>query len=311
VVHKFPLQQDEMRRLVHLLGLIAAFRLVQIFLPALQFPVSVSEFTILGLRIAQTVLAVLLMLAASKFLHRYLQMVVEKTETKTDDQLLPIGIKLLKAGIILFGLFHALSLMNVNVTAIIAGVSIGGLALALAAQETIKNFIGSLMIIIDKPFQVGDYIATGDLEGTVTEVGFRTSRIMMIDTSIISIPNGQLADSRVTNLGVRPMRMISMNLGVMYNTPPDKIEEFIEGIKAIVFEHPVMADEPLYVHLREFANSSINVFFRGYIKVLTFPEELVIREQVMFSILRLARRIGVSFAFPSTSIYVEQMPKKE
>lgn len=310
IVTRFPLQKEEMSKIVHLLGLIAALRLIQIFLPALQLPVKFAEFLIILAKIGQTVFVVWLIIKVVDVVNRYLEEVVSRTESKVDDQLLPIIIKTFKILIIVGGLVQIMRLFGVNVAAIIAGLSLGGLALALAAQDTVKNFIGSLMIIMDRPFQVGDYVSVDGLEGTVVEVGFRTSRVQKVDFSVISIPNGQLADARVTNLGVRPRRMISMKLGVQYNTPPEKIEEFIAGIKQIVIEHPQTANEPLYVFLNDFAASSIDVFFRCYIEVLTYPEELQVREEVLFKVLRLANSIGVSFAFPSTSLYVETLPEK-
>lgn len=99
-----------------------------------------------------------------------------------------------------------------------------------------------------------------------------------------------------------------MTLGVQYNTPPDRIEAFISGLKKIINDHPKLAPEPIYVHLHSFASSSIDIMFRCYIEVLSLPEELVVREEVMFLILRLAKELGVSFAFPSTSLYVESLP---
>jgi MscS family membrane protein len=297
-----------MSKVVHLLGLILALRLIQIFLPALQLPVQMAEFLIVGARIGQTVFVIWLILNLLNIVQRYLKEVVARTESKVDDQLLPIVTRTVRIIIFVGGFVQILRLFDVNVAAIIAGLSLGGLALALAAQDTVKNFIGSLMIIMDRPFQVGDFVLTDGVEGTVVEVGFRTSRIQTIDTSIISIPNGRLADSRVTNLGVRPRRIINLSLGVQYNTPPERIEAFIAGLKQIVDDHPKLSQEPVYVHLNNFAASSIDVLFRCYIEVLTFPEELAVREEVMFLILRLAKDVGVSFAFPSTSIYVESLP---
>lgn len=311
ILHKFQLTKDESYKLVHLIGLIAAVRLIQIFIPALQFPVKFAEFLIITTHIFQAGVMIYMAFKIVAIADRYLTTLVEKTEHKMDDQLLPIFTRTLKIAIIVLGLVYILRLFNVNVAAIIAGLSLGGLAIALAAQDTVKNFIGSLMIITDRPFQVGDYVSTPEIEGTIVEVGFRTSRVQKIDTSIITIPNGRLADSSVTNLGVRPKRIINLKLGVMYDTPPDKIEQFIEGLRKIILDEPKLSDEPMYVHLNDFAASSIDVMFRCYIDVLTYPEEMQVREEVMFKILRLAESIGVSFAFPSTSVYLEKMPDKK
>ena len=196
--------------------------------------------------------------------------------------------------------------MNVNVTALIAGVSIGGLALALAAQDTVKNLIASALIFVDKPFQIGDYVIAGGQEGTIVEVGFRSTRIQQVDTSIITIPNGTIANMPITNLGVRQSRLFNIMIGVTYDTPPEKIEAYIGQLKELVLNHPRTKNEPFYVHLREMAGSSINIMFRCYIDTTAFPEELQIKEEIYLEIIRIAQQLGVNFAFPSQSIYIEK-----
>jgi MscS family membrane protein len=142
----------------------------------------------------------------------------------------------------------------------------------------------------------------------VKEVGFRSTRIQTIDTSIISVPNGNLANMSVKNFGVRVFRLMDIKIGITYDTPPDRIELFTEGLKKIKNVHPMLSDDIFYIHFISMADSSLQIMFRVYIETKVYGEELKIKEQVNLSIMRLAELLGISFAFPSTSVYVESMP---
>ena len=127
----------------------------------------------------------------------------EKTVSTLDDQLIPLLRKFLKAVVLVLGAVWILSRLDFNVTALLAGVSLGGLAFALAAQDTLKNMFGSLLIFLDKPFQVGDWIQADSIDGTVEEVGFRSTRVRTFANSVIYVPNGKLSDMMVNNMGMR------------------------------------------------------------------------------------------------------------
>jgi len=191
---------------------------------------------------------------------------------------------------------------------LIAGISIGGLALALAAKDTVGNLIGSLMIFIDKPFQIGDFIEVGGQFGTVVEVGFRTTRIQTIDSSVISIPNGSIANTTLMNMGIRVYRLLDTKISITYDTPPELIEVYVAGLRELVRRHPKTLEEKSLIFLNGLANSSLDIFFRVYLRAATYDEELAIREDILLHAIRLAQRLGVRFAFPSTSLYVEQFP---
>lgn len=278
-------------------------------LPILRLPIKFSAFLQNGGRIFLTIFIMLVFLGLVDVLKSYLNDLTAKTVSRLDEQLVPIVTKFLKIIVVVIALFRILQIFDINVTALIAGISIGGLALALAAQDTIKNLLGSMMIFFDKPFQIGDYVISGEIEGSVAEVGFRTTRIKKPDTSIISIPNGRLADSNLTNLGLRDLRLMHMTLGVMYNTPGNKIALFIEKLRNMASEHPRVIQENQFIHLKDLASSSIDIMFRIYIDTRDFAEELALKEDIIFKIISIAEEIGVSFAFPSSSIYVEQFPK--
>ncbi|HRE89119.1 MAG TPA: mechanosensitive ion channel, partial [Myxococcota bacterium] len=152
-----------------------------------------------------------------------------RTTSKLDDQLVPIIRKSLKVFFVVVGAIFILQNLDVDVGSLLAGLGLGGLAFALAAKDTVANFFGSVMIFVDKPFQIGDWIKmSGDIEGTVEEVGFRTSRIRTFYNSVITVPNANVTNTPIDNLGARRYRRYRAMLGLTYDTPPEKIEAFCE-----------------------------------------------------------------------------------
>ncbi|NNF36797.1 MAG: mechanosensitive ion channel family protein [Saprospiraceae bacterium] len=305
------LQKDQIDLIKRIDGLIVlAFlsSLVSYMLPVIRLPIKMSFFLLKINEVLFTVFVVLIVLTLVNILKAYLKEAALATETKLDEQLLPIVIKMIKIIVVIAGVFNVLHILNVNVTALIAGISIGGLALALAAQDTVKNLIGSMMIFFDKPFQIGDYIIAGSNEGSVVEVGFRSTRIKKVDTSIISIPNGILVNEYLTNLGVRNMRVLNTTIGLMYNSKSEDIKSFISDLKEYVSKHPRIWQESKYVLLKELGPSSIDIMLRVYIETTDYADELAVKEEIIFNVISIAEKNNVAFAFPSSSVYIEQMP---
>jgi MscS family membrane protein len=299
---------DLTRRIARLASMLILFQILRLSLPMLQLPIELASFLIISIRIVTTILIVLFLLSVIRVAILYFSRVTERTDSRLDEQLMPIVSKIIQVIVVIGGLIHILHLLEVNVTALIAGVSIGGLALALAAQDTVKHLIGSAMIFVDRPFQIGDWISGSGFEGEVDEVGFRTTRIKQLDTSIITVPNGSIVNMAVTNYGVRVYRLMNTTLGVTYDTPADKIELFLEGLKDLILAHPMTKKDAMLVNFVEMAGSSLNILFRVPLMVNTYADEQRLKQEIYLGIIRLAEAIGVSFAFPSTSVYVEAFP---
>ncbi len=297
-------------KIARVFSLLLLSLLVKLFLPVLQLPINVAEFSIIGVKIMITVFVVLLAIRILDLVMVYARNYTQSTAHKMDEQLLPILQRMLYFLFVIGGIIQILRLLEVNVTALVAGISIGGLALALAAQDTVKNLIGSAMIFIDKPFQIGDYIEGGSFAGTVMEVGFRTTRIRASDTSIISVPNGSIANMAITNKGMRIYRAFITELGLSYDTPPDLIESFVEGLKQMILSHPKTLKEDYLVYLNSMQASSLNVLFRVYLQVDSYGEELKVKEDFYLGMLRLASELKINYAFPSSTVYVEEFPGK-
>jgi MscS family membrane protein len=196
--------------------------------------------------------------------------------------------------------------LGTNVTALFASVGIGGLALALAAQDTVSNFFGSLMVIVDRPFQVGDWIKTGDVEGTVEEVGFRSTRIRTFYNSLITLPNSNLIKASVDNLGDRTYRRWSTRLGIAYDTPAEKIDAFCEGIRELVRRHPYTRKDYFHIYFNEFGADSLQILVYVFFFTPEWATELRERHRLGVDIIRLAREIGIEFAFPTQTLYLRQ-----
>jgi MscS family membrane protein len=292
-------------------GLVVSFILLSRIYPALRLPVQVAETVRLTLAIIIAVLVFVLIYRLWRIIMAYLKEAAAKTETKMDDQILPLIDGAVTFLIFIGAFFYILSLMHVNVAALIAGLSIGGIALALAAQDTVRNLLGSIMVFIDKPFQVGDFVELEGEYGSIVEVGFRSTRILTKDTSVISLPNGTVANMRIRNLGVRPYRMLETEIGVTYDTPVKRIEQFIDGIRNIMKSHPKVVEENQLVYFYQMADSSLNVYVRVHLDTRYWDAELEIKEGIYLDIIRLANVLGIRFAFPSRALYIEDFPEKK
>ncbi len=297
-------------KIAHAISLILLLWFARTLLPVLQLPIVAAEWALLGFNIAITFVIVLALLRILKLIMGYVASYTSTTESKMDEQLMPILSRIFQIIIVLGGVIEILSLLKVNVTALIAGVSIGGLALALAAQDTVKNLIGSAMIFFDRPFQIGDYVVGSGFAGTIVEVGFRTTRIQSADTSIISVPNGSIANMVVDNKGMRKHRLFTINIGLTYDTPPALIKQYLSGLRAMLDAHPFTVEDSYRVHLNALEASSLNVNLRTLLDVADSATEAKVKEGFLLGIMELAEVLGVRFAFPSTTMYVEEFPEK-
>lgn len=244
-------------------------------------------------------------------LTEYLQTLTAKTESTLDDHLVPLLRRALRIFVIIFGVLFTVQNMGFNVLSVLAGLGLGGLAFALAAKDTCANFFGSLMIFLDRPFQIGDWIIVGSNEGTVEEIGFRSTRIRTFYNSVISIPNSVMANANIDNMGRREYRRIKAFFGLTYDTPPEKMEAFLEGMKNIVKANPNTRKDYYHVVFNGYGDFSLEVMLYCFLKVPDWSAELVERQNIYLEILRLAREVGVEFAFPTQTLHMESFPEKE
>ena len=280
-------------------------------LPIFSFPVEIYQYLSYTLNLLIPITATIILYRLSDMFGDIIERITQKTKTKVDDQFVPLIRKTIKLVVFIFGAFYLLETLDINITPLIAGASVGGLALALAAQDTLKNFFGSVTIFTDQPFEIGDWINFNGVDATVEEVGIRSTRLRTFYDSQISIPNGKLADMMIDNYGRRLYRLYSTQLALTYDTPTYLIEAFVEGLKKIVANHPKTRKDYYQIHFNTFADSSLNVLFYIFFKTEDWTKELEARHDVNLEIIKLAEELGVQFAFPTNTIHVENFPEKK
>lgn len=240
----------------------------------------------------------------------FLNVKAQETEFPLDDQMVAMIRKTLRLFTIVFGVLIAIQNLGINVMSVLAGLGLGGLAFALAAKDACANLFGSIMILMDKPFKVGDSISVSGLDGTVEEIGFRSTKIRTFYSSLVSIPNASLANANIDNLGRRKYRRTNVQLGLTYQTTTQEMEAFLEGCKNILKSNEYVVKDNYHVSFHSYGDSSLNVLLYFFLDVPDWGLELVEKQKIYLSIMKLAGDIGVSFAFPSQSLYIESTPEK-
>lgn len=235
----------------------------------------------------------------------YVVPIVEKSESDFDDQLLPIVRKTISAVLWVFGILIALSNSGFNVSALIAGLGIGGLALALAAQDTVKNIFGGVMVFLDKPFKIRDRIKVNGMDGFVEEIGVRSTRLRTLEGRIITVPNGQFSDNPVENVTLEPTRKIVVNLGLTYDTTPENMQKAITILRDIVMSNGKVTDEPL-ISFNSWGDFSMGILLIYYIKEV--DDILIAQSEINLEILKQFNAEGLEFAFPTQTIYKKELP---
>lgn len=236
----------------------------------------------------------------------YMGGLAEKTDSKVDDMLFPLvgrSIRITIAVVVALQAIQALS--DKPVTSILAGLGVGGLAIALAGQDTIKNFFGSLVIICDKPFEIGDRVIIDGHDGPVEAVGFRSTKVRTLEGHLVTIPNGELVNKTVQNIGKRPYIRRLSNIGVTYGTPPDKLKKAMEILKDILKDHEGMNPEfPPRVYFNDFKDFSLNIMMIYWYFPPDYWSFMAFSERVNQQILERFNSEGIDFAFPTQTIHL-------
>lgn len=224
---------------------------------------------------------------------------VEKLRTSSiDSQLVRLMLRLLTIIVAIAILVRGADRIGLPAYSVLAGLGVGGLAVALAAQQTLANLLGSLIIMFEKPFAIGHSIKLKDFEGTVESVGFRSTRIRTTYNSLLTIPSSQLVNSPIDNMELRQYRQVKTILNLSYDTPHRKIEDFIGGIKHILLTHPNTRKDNIQAVLYDLGPDSLNILLNFFLQVPDKATELNERERVLLDILILAEAKDICFATP-------------
>ena len=228
---------------------------------------------------------------------------VDRTRNRTQDTMLQVVAQVVKILVLVVGLVAVATLFGHNSRNILAALGIGGLALALAGKDTVENIFGTVMIVATRPFTVGDYVVVEGYSGTIESVGIRSTEIRTLDDSLVTIPNARFISQPLDNRGKRSFRRYQTTFGVQYDTPPRLIQAFVEGLRELIYEHPLTRKNRFNVYIYELGDSSIDIWIDMYFGTNNRSKELESREKFIMDAILLAERLGVSFAFPSRTIY--------
>jgi MscS family membrane protein len=220
------------------------------------------------------------------------------------EQLLPIVRNSLKVFAIIVAVLLTLQNLGLNITSLITSLGIGGLALALAAQDTLANFFGAVVILLDKPFRIGDRIQLDSVDGTVEAIGFRSTKVRNLDGHLVAIPNKTVGNATVTNISRRPNIRSLINISLTYDTPAEKVQRAVALLEEIYRAHPMTGD--VWISFNKFADSSLNLLVVHWWKGTVFKDYLKGMEELNLAIKKRFDQEALNFAFPTQTVHLKQ-----
>jgi MscS family membrane protein len=273
-------------------------------LPLPREPVDIDKFVREFMKAAGVAMVVWLAMRLVRGFGQYYE--ARAVEEKTPMAgFIPVGRKSINAFIVIIGALLIVQNLGYSVASLLAGLGIGGAAIALASRDTIANLFGSFVVFVDRPFQVGDWVEIEGVEGTVEELGLRVTRIRTFANSQITFPNSKLTTTAIQNWSRMQKRRIKMNIGVTYNTPADKLRAAVEKIREIILKDDRFHHDSFMVNFNEFGSYSLNIFVYCFTVTTVWAEYLQVREDFLIQIKNEFEKLGVEFAMPTQSIFVE------
>ncbi len=232
--------------------------------------------------------------------------VKDRLDINIDSILASFLAKLTRGILLILAFVVIVSELGYDINGFIAGLGLGGLTIALAAQNTASNIFGGIVIITDKPFSIGDWILTPSVEGTVEDITFRSTKVRTFSDALVTVPNASLANEAVTNWTRMGRRRVSFKLGLTYSTPRTKIQSCVDRIKNMLENHDDIHKKTIFVRFDSFNDSSLDIFIYYFTKTTVWGDYLKVKEDVNYKIMDIIENEGVSVAFPSRSIYMEK-----
>ena len=232
----------------------------------------------------------------------HLKIKATTTDSSLDDMLVPILRGVSKTIIVAIGILLVVQNMGYSISSLIAGLGLGGAAIALAAKDTIANLFGSLVVFLDRPFDLGDWVMFNGVEGTVEEIRIRTTLVRAFDGSIIMVPNASLTSANINNFQRRSLRRLDANFGVYYSTKPEQVEKIVADLKQYIADHQDLFGPKCYIGFSGFGDSSLDIF----VMVYTYKTDLYnfcdVRQKFLLEIMHIVERNGTGFAFPTRTL---------
>jgi MscS family membrane protein len=226
-------------------------------------------------------------------------------EHLSSSALVPLGARISKVLVVILAVAALLSEFGYPVASIVAGLGIGGLAVALAARSTLENLLGAFSIAADKPFQEGDLVKIDDFIGTVESIGLRSTRFRTYDRSVVSLPNGKLADMRIESLAARDRLRLKCVVGLVYSTTSKQMRQVLDGMEAVLRGHPKIWPDEVTVRFSELADSALNIEVWAWFQVRRRVEFQLIRQEILLGFMEVVEKAGTSFAFPTQTVVLQ------
>jgi MscS family membrane protein len=271
-------------------------------------PLDIHQFILQGLEVALAVALLWIFFRLIDVLGAALARVSRRTESRLDDQFVPLVRKTLKVIISVTVGVMVVQELGYSVSSLIASLGVGGLALALAAKDTVANVFGSVVVFTDQPFQVGDWIEVEGVEGTVEEVGFRTTQIRRFDNSSVTLPNATFSSQPIINHSRRPQRRITMDIRLTYDTGSQQMQQLLDDLRRLLKHHPGIDQGFHFVNFTAFGESSLELQLYCFTSTTVWTDFLDIREQLLLRIMELVQSHGLQMAFPTRTIHMSQTP---
>jgi MscS family membrane protein len=295
----YSVMVDVIRKPLRLVIVIVA---IWVALSPFELPVHYQKLVNNLLMILTAILATIVLLKIVDLLVAIIKPRVQATESRLDDQLLPILGKALKIFILVIAALVMMQNMGYNVTSVLAGLGIGGLAVALAAQDTLSNIFGSVAIFADRPFVVGERVIFDKYDGIVEGIGLRSTKIRTLEGTLVSVPNSLVARNAVDNIGRRPTIRNLYTITVTYDTSYRKLQAALEILRELFKNHPSTDD--YWVYFKEFGSHSLNILVIHWCKYTKYQEFLEATEELNLEIKRRFEQKGIEFAFPTQTLYL-------
>ncbi len=274
---------------------------------ALQLPAEPYDFpgvihTVYKILISFIIIITLYRLV--NLLAEFLKSVFARADEELAMQFAPLITQALRITIFILGVLLIVQNLGYSIGSLLAGFGIGGLAIALAAQDTLANLFGTLVMVADKPFKIGDWVTFKGVDGDVESIGLRSTKVRTWSKSLKIVPNKLLTSEIIENWAAMPKRRVKMTIGITYDSPRKKVEELRDTMEQILIDDPDVNQEYLLVYFTDFAPSSLGIFVYYFTKTTVWKDYLVIRQRINLKFMAAVEDLGLSFAFPSQTLYM-------
>ena len=236
----------------------------------------------------------------------FVKRIREKNTKNVEDSMLDFILKIARALIYIIAGFIVITLLGINLNGLVAGLGIGGVIVTLAAQDTAKNLFGGMVIFIDKPFSVGDWIEMSPFEGTVEDITFRSTRVRTFENSLVNIPNSVISNSSIINWSKMEKRRYKTNLCIQIDTPLEKLEKFEKRVKEMLQEREGIYDDSIIVRFDEIKDNGINILVCSYTDSIDYPSYLAEKENINCKIMKILREENIELAYDTKTVYVKE-----